>query len=227
MKKCFLVYGIAYLVLLMLTLGMLYAYPKLELHLLLNSYHTRLQDTFFTYYSMIAEGPIYLLGLLPLFWKHVKLTVFFGLCELTGGGILQLLKFLFDMPRPASAFESCPDMVLPVVEGVSMHHSNSFPSGHASTFFVFCTCFALFLAYRHHRKSRQGKAQTGVLYSCSLLLLLSLAALGAYSRVYLSQHFLSDVCVGSIIGFLTPCLLFYFGRNKLIPQKEEEVRGER
>jgi len=66
-----------------------------------------------------------------------------------------------------------------------------------------------------------------VLYSCSLLLLLSLAALGAYSRVYLSQHFLSDVCVGSIIGFLTPCLLFYFGRNKLIPQKEEEVRGER
>ena len=173
---------------------------------------------------MIAEGPIYLLGLIPLFLKHVKLTVFFGLCELTGGGILQLLKFLFDMPRPASAFENCPDMVLPIVEGVSMHHSNSFPSGHASTFFVFCTCFALFLAYRHQRDIRQGKAQTSVLYSCSLLLLLSLAALGAYSRVYLSQHFLSDVCAGSIIGFLTPCLLFYFGRNKLIPQKEEEAR---
>jgi membrane-associated phospholipid phosphatase len=57
-----------------------------------------------------------------------------------------------------------------------------------------------------------------------MLSLLVIAALGGYSRVYLSQHFLSDVCVGSIIGFLTPCLLFYIGRNKLIPQKEEEAR---
>ena len=43
-----------------------------------------------------------------------------------------------------------------------------------------------------------------------------LASLGAYSRVYLSQHFLSDVCMGSIIGFVTPCLMFYFGRHKIL-----------
>jgi membrane-associated phospholipid phosphatase len=45
---------------------------------------------------------------------------------------------------------------------------------------------------------------------------LILAALGAYSRVYLSQHWLSDVCTGSIIGFVTPCLMFYFGKNKIL-----------
>jgi membrane-associated phospholipid phosphatase len=49
-----------------------------------------------------------------------------------------------------------------------------------------------------------------------LLSLLVLAALGGYSRIYLSQHFLSDVCMGSIIGFITPCLIFYFGRNKIL-----------
>jgi membrane-associated phospholipid phosphatase len=49
--------------------------------------------------------------------------------------------------------------------------------------------------------------------------LLSLAALGAYSRVYLSQHFLSDVCMGSVIGFVTPCLMFYFGKNKILKLK--------
>jgi membrane-associated phospholipid phosphatase len=43
-----------------------------------------------------------------------------------------------------------------------------------------------------------------------------MAALGAYSRVYLSQHFLSDVCVGSIIGFVTPCLVFHFIKNKIV-----------
>ena len=48
-----------------------------------------------------------------------------------------------------------------------------------------------------------------------MLSLLVIAALGGYSRVYLSQHFLSDVCVGSIIGFVAPCMVFYFIRNKL------------
>lgn len=216
MRKCFLVYGIAYVILLVVVASLLYTYPKLELHLLLNSYHTRLQDMFFTYYSMIAEGPIYALGLLPLFWKQLRLTLFFGISELSGGAILQVLKHLFSMPRPASAFENCPDMVLPVVEGISMHHSNSFPSGHASTFFVFFTCLALFLTFRRQANAKQAKPRTFVLFNATLLLLLSLAALGAYSRVYLSQHFLSDVCVGSIIGFVTPCLVFYFGRNKFL-----------
>ena len=36
MKKIVSVYGLAYFVLLMIVIGLLYAYPKLELHLLLN-----------------------------------------------------------------------------------------------------------------------------------------------------------------------------------------------
>ncbi|MBP3776215.1 MAG: phosphatase PAP2 family protein [Prevotella sp.] len=227
MKKSLLVYGIAYFILLTVTLGMLYAYPKLELHLLLNSYHTRLQDIFFTYYSMLAEGPLYVLALLPLLWKQVKLTLFYALCELSGGAVLQLLKLLISMPRPHSAFENCPDMVLPVVEGINLHNSNSFPSGHASTFFVFCTCLAIYLAYRHELSGGKNTHKTCILFDVSLLLLLSLAALGAYSRVYLSQHFLSDVCMGSIIGFVTPCLIFYFGRNKILRIKPKEHRQDK
>jgi membrane-associated phospholipid phosphatase len=50
----------------------------------------------------------------------------------------------------------------------------------------------------------------------SLVVLLVLAALGAYSRVYLSQHFLSDVCVGSIIGFITPFLMYYLFKSKIL-----------
>jgi membrane-associated phospholipid phosphatase len=168
---------------------------------------------------MLAEGPLYLLALLPLFWKQIKMTLFFALCELSGGAVLQILKHLIDMPRPASAFEHYPDMALPLVEGVNMHHSNSFPSGHASTFFVFCTCCALFLAYRHRSRVKQESRRKLILFDASLLLLLVLAALGAYSRVYLSQHFLSDVCVGSIIGFATPCLMFYFCRKSKRWQK--------
>jgi membrane-associated phospholipid phosphatase len=218
MKKVFLVYGVAYSILLMSMLGLQYVYPKLELHLLLNSYHTRLQDVFFTYYSMLAEGPLYALALIPVFWKKVRMILFFGLCELSGGAVLQILKHLISMPRPSSVFENYPDITLPVVEGVSLHSGNSFPSGHASTFFIFCTCCALYLAYRYKREVVHNRSKK-ILFGFSLLILLALAALGAYSRVYLSQHFLSDVCMGSVIGFVTPCLMFYFGRKKILKLK--------
>ena len=97
----------------------------------------------------------------------------------------------------------------------SANYSNSFPSGHASTFFVFCTCCALILAYHYKHQDIQNNRRTWLLMNLLMLSLVVLAALGGYSRVYLSQHFLLDVCVGSIIGFVSPCLFFYFAGQKI------------
>lgn len=215
-KKILSVYGIAYLVLLVFVLGLQYFYPKTELHMLLNSHHTGIQDTFFKYYSMLAEWPLYVLALLPILWKKIKISVFFGLCELSGGAIIQILKHIFSFDRPASVFENSGSMILPVVEGVDLYHCSSFPSGHAFTFFTFCTCCALILAYRYKLREGQNNHTNWILLDMSLLLLLTLAILGCYSRIYLSQHFLSDVCVGSIIGFVIPCLMFHICRNKIL-----------
>ena len=209
------VYGIAYFILLTCVLGLLYTYPKLELHLLLNSWHTSVEDTFFKYYSMLAEWPLYVLALLPIFWKKIQMTLLFAMSELTGGAVLQILKHLFSFDRPISAFENYPNIMLPLVQGVDMHHGNSFPSGHASTFFVFFTCCALILAY-HYKKEDIKNRRTCILINLAMVAMLILAALGAYSRVYLSQHFLLDVCVGSIIGFLAPCLFFFFARDMIL-----------
>jgi membrane-associated phospholipid phosphatase len=99
---------------------------------------------------------------------------------------------------------------------VDLHHSNSFPSGHASTFFVFCTCCVLLLAYRYGQRARQNSQESCILPCVLAVLLVAFAALGAYSRIYLSQHFLSDVCVGSIIGVVTPLLMFYFFGQKIL-----------
>jgi membrane-associated phospholipid phosphatase len=216
MKKVLSVYVAAYLILLFTILGMLYVYPKLELHLMLNSHHTGIQDTFFPYFSILAEGPLYVLALLPMLWKKFRLPLFFALCELSAGTILQVLKHIISHPRPVSAFEEYSDAVLPVVQGVDLHHSNSFPSGHASTFFVFCTCCVLLLAYRYGQRVRQNSQESCILPCVLAVLLVAFAALGAYSRIYLSQHFLSDVCVGSIIGVVTPLLMFYFFGQKIL-----------
>lgn len=216
MKKALSVYGTAYLVLIVIVLALLCLYPKLELHLMLNAWHNSAEDTFFKYYTIMAEWPLYLLALLPLCWKKYGMTVFFAVSELSAGVLLQILKHLFNSERPICLFEKCQDMVLPLVEGVDMHHSNSFPSGHASTFFVFYTCAALILAYYYQQKLRRHDHKRWFLINASMLLLVTFAALGAYSRIYLSQHFLSDVCMGSIIGFITPCVIFYFFRDKLM-----------
>lgn len=210
------VYGIAYVVLLVMGLVMLYAYPKVELHMMLNGSHTAFQDTFFKYYSVLAEWPFYVLALLPLLWRKWEITLFYAISELSAGAVVQILKHLFTMPRPIVVFENYPDLVLPLVDGVSLHHSNSFPSGHTSTFFVFFTCCALLLAYQYWLKAEKSNHKTWGLFNLSLLGLLVLAALGGYSRIYLSQHFLMDVCVGSIIGFLTPCVVFFLGGRKIL-----------
>ena len=218
--KTIYIYVIPYLVLLIAILGLMYLYPKPELHMLLNSHHSSIQDTFFKYYTLLAEWPLYALALLPLLWKKIKITIFFAMCELTGGTILQILKHLFCFDRPVSVFEQYQNLALPLVQGVNMHHGNSFPSGHASTFFMFCTCCMIILAYYYSRKDKPRNLRMQILLKTSFLLLLVFAAMGAYSRVYLSQHFLSDVCVGSIIGFTTPILMFFLCRKKFLKLKE-------
>ena len=209
-------YVIPYLLLLTAILVMMYIYPKPELHLMLNSFHSGVLDFFFKFYTLMAEWPLYVLAFLPSLWKRNKMTLFFAMCELTGGTILQILKHTISNPRPVSVFEDYPDLVLPLVQGVDMHHSNSFPSGHASTFFMFCTCCVIVLAYYYSRKDKTNTLRMQILFDIAMVVLLVLAVLGAYSRVYLSQHFLSDVCAGSIIGLVTPFLMFFFCRNKVL-----------
>ena len=185
-----------------------------------------MEDTFFKYYTILAEWPLYVLALLPLLWKKIQMTIFFALCEITGGTVLQILKHLISTDRPVSVFEHYPNTILPLVDGVSMHHSNSFPSGHASTFFVFFTCSALILAYHYSLKSKQEYHRNVFLINLMMLTLFVLATLGAYSRIYLSQHFLSDVCMGSVIGFVTPFLVFYFGKDRILNIKIKS-KGEK
>ena len=200
--KTFSFYGIAYFILLAIVLGLLYAFPKEELHLLMNSYHTPIEDTFFKYYSTMAEWPLYVLALLPVLWRRIQLTLLFA----------------------ASVFEHNGQVLLPLVPGVDMYHGNSFPSGHASTFFVFFTCCTLLLAYHYRRKPNLLTTSKRWLIRLTMLVLLVMAALGAYSRVYLSQHFMLDVCVGSIIGFVTPCLMFFFAWDRIYKLSERFYR---
>lgn len=76
------------------------------------------------------------------------------------------------------------DLIDPV-EGVVLSGSNnSFPSGHTMTAFALCAFIAFCMPQRR----------------IAAAVLLLFAVLAAVSRIYLVQHFLKDVYLGSILG---------------------------
>ena len=213
MLKRALPFIVGYLMLFVLMVVLIVAYPKGELHILLNSIHTKMGDTLFKFLTLLAEWPLYVVAVLSLLVCKKWWVVFYAACECVSATLVTALKYIFRMPRPATFFHDRVSAYLPVVDGVHLHHAPSFPSGHASTFFIFVTVTVILLSI-HYRILQHRNIRYIALFSCQIALLL-LAALGAYSRIYLSQHFLEDVFAGSIIGVVVPFAMFSFFATKL------------
>ncbi len=173
---------------------------KAEVHLWLNSCHTPFGDIFCRYYTHVAEYGIYVIAFLLLFWK-AGASIYLLAAEGVGAIIVQSIKFSVRAPRPKLFFDIAnnPD-ALPLVEGVRLNSINSFPSGHSCTFFILF--FALCIIIDYYRKETHLRAS---LYQ---LVAFVLALAGAFTRIYLSQHFLTDVFAGGLTGVLTVCMLY-------------------
>ena len=96
---------------------------------------------------------------------------------------VQILKILFNAPRPIKFFEG----IAPIrtIDGYAMHEWNSFPSGHTASAFTLAVVLSYILPYKN-----------------SHLILVPLAVLTAFSRVYLAQHFMEDIIAGSLIAVI-------------------------
>ncbi len=163
-------------------------YGKINCHLLLNSFHTTIGDYFFKYITEVGGSiPFIILGLL-LFYNY-RNFIFLGLSQGLSSLITFIIKRVMQIPRPSVIFNEL-GIELPVVDGVDLHHSLSFPSGHTTT--AFATFFVLAVII----KNKYIK-----------LLCLIIAILGGYSRIYLSQHFITDVLAGALIGLLSAIII--------------------
>lgn len=180
--------------------------PKGELHMLLCNRHTPLRDLFYRYYTQVAEWFPYIVCVLLLLFSRIGDGVFASAAMIFSALTTQLFKRIINAPRPLTWFaDNMPDVQLPLVEGVRMNLWYSFPSGHTTSFFA----LAFVLAILWGEKSPESRIRTNMpavntFYSIYLIpgSLFLLAALGGYSRIYLSQHFAIDVFGGMCVGML-------------------------
>lgn len=188
---------------LLVVLGLALVYlPKGELHLLLCDRHTHARDIFYRYYTHVAEWFPYVLCVLLLLFSRIGDGVLASCGLLLSALTTQLFKHIVNAPRPITWItEHMPDVELPMVEGVQMHEWYSFPSGHTTSFFALAFVLCIISTDRIARSNRSIGINRSESYIVQIVLF-CLAALGGYSRIYLSQHFALDVFAGMLVGIL-------------------------
>jgi len=167
--------------------GLILTHNKAELHLISNNVNSLFFDQFFRYATWLGDGVMIAIVGVVLLFVRFRYAIAFLIGSLVTAGIVNLFKkvLLDDMYRPSKYFELYESAQLHLIEGVKLHSLQSFPSGHTATAFSVFFFLALIL------KSKPLK------FSMFLL-----AIIVAYSRVYISQHFLIDITAGSAIAVL-------------------------
>ena len=173
--------------------------PKAELHLALCQPHTAFLNSLIPIITNLVDWLPYLMVFLLLFYRAGWAT-FLASNLLLSTLIVQPIKHIIRAPRPLTWFaENMSDVTLPLVEGVRMNHWLSFPSGHTTTFFVFFFTLSIILC----TENIKGK------YILSFICFLC-ASFGAYTRIYLSQHFALDIFAGILIAVFSTLILYFF-----------------
>lgn len=182
-----------YLALFLIGLVLCIVYNKLDIALYVNRLNSPFTDFFFKFITNLGTfgviGPV----LFILMFVRYRFALIMAGSTLLGFILVQIGKLIIwrQAPRPRVFFEHLPD--IHYVDGVDLHSSHSFPSGHTQG------AFAMFVALALFTKKRMLQ-----------LLFLLLALLTGYSRMYLSQHFLVDVVVGSAIGTFSALLSHWY-----------------
>ncbi|MCQ2331983.1 MAG: phosphatase PAP2 family protein [Paludibacteraceae bacterium] len=180
-NMCFLV---PWFLLVLVCLALMIAIPRIDLHIMLNRHHNEESDVFFKYFTNIGGNIPWIVCVVMIIWR-MWMGAYIASGQVLSTLIVQPLKYAFNHPRPKVVFEEA-GVVLPTVQGIDLPMWLSFPSGHSTA--IFAMMFAI----------------------CTLVpkwwekvICLAIAITGAYSRVYLSFHFLDDITAGSVIGVVS------------------------
>ena len=175
--------------------------------IIINASHNNFLDQFFKYITFLGDGRfVFLVALIYLF-ANKKYGTSILISLIINTILIQVLKRVVfsNRFRPSFYFKNLiEDGSWNMIDGVELYEKFSFPSGHTALIFCLCMSICIFMKKKYLP-----------------LLLVLLAYIVGFSRIYLSQHFLIDVLAGALIGSLIPILTFkyveplLFKKNKI------------
>ncbi len=176
----------------------LFLYNKADVAIWINTHYNSFLDKCFLCVNYGGTLVFSLLtALIVGFFKGWKTSLKAIACFASAALVVLIVKY-FIFPgalRPTLYFEG--KYVLRLIEGVVQLETESFPSGHTAAAFSVATFLALLLPKKQWH----------------WLLALAAGSVG-YARLYLSQHFITDVYTGMIIGVGITTLVYYFYPEK-------------
>ena len=156
-------------------------YNDLDVSKFIQSFRSDFLDAFFLLITQFGDETVFLIVGAFLYWTFDKKFAYrFIMFFLYGAVVNGSLKFLTDTPRP---YVEHPQTIQLIGEGSL---GTSLPSGHAQN----STTMALVLSEKHQ--------QFGKWFTTFLTVMVVLVML---SRLYLGEHYLSDVIFGSAIAY--------------------------
>ena len=183
-------------------------YGKEHSFMVINKYNHPSFDYVFQFWTYLGDGLIWV----PLFIYVLAFKRDFLIAVIASLIICTFLTHFLkrvvfeDELRPVLALGK---ERIRIIEGFVPHTNNSFPSGHTSTAFT----LALILAFI----VRGG--------SIWRFLFPIIAFLVGYSRVYLAQHFVTDVFAGMLIGILSSYLsLLVYEKYRRRKKLKEQIK---
>jgi membrane-associated phospholipid phosphatase len=189
-------------------------FPKGALVMLVNEYHNEHLDQFFKYVTYFGDGALMAIVLLGLLFYSYRISILALFSVVFQAIIVSLFKrWLFKgLARPTAFID---DFDWHYIDGVDVHASNTFPSGHTTTAFAL---FGLMVVVFSNRG-----------YFLNLVFFLLAIATG-FSRIYLLQHFAVDVYFGAIFGIISVVLSLVlmeqlFSRQKLSQLQNSSLRS--
>ena len=194
-------YHILFIIWIVISSLMVLNTDKLLLHLEINSLCNEVLDIFFQGITFLGDGYFALALVIFYLFKNVRISFLLLISFLLTGLFTQILKHFFyqNCHRPIYFFHQNDSFYL--IQDFTYHSSNSFPSGHSTSAFALATVLSIVSKYN---------------FKLSILLF-TVAVTTAFSRVYLSQHFLIDILAGSLIGYLGAVLVCWIFKNQFIP----------
>ena len=170
-------------------------FPKGGIVLFFNDHRSPGIDLFFRYSTRFGEALPYLIAIVYFLFVRFRYAILMPIVGLSVSIVSLITKMFFDHNRPSLYFKELGIFdQINLVEGIQLWERHSFPSGHTMSAFAVYAILAFLIG---------GKKTFGVA-------MLILAVLVGISRMYLVQHFMQDVYLGSILGVLIAMSIYVF-----------------